>query len=157
MRIQRGERRGVTFLVTQHQLHVFIHCIHLWSIRAALARRKSLENFSAQFRTRFIIVLINNKLQNKKYFSEVLACSGVVYYYITRSPKHPDDGRTETLNKETIMNTSISTKLAALGLALMVNSVIMGGMAYLFNAQLQQPAAVYSLAGTSAPPATGSV
>ena len=37
------------------------------------------------------------------------------------------------------MNTSISTKLAALALALMVNSVIMGGMAYLFNVQLQQP------------------
>ncbi len=37
------------------------------------------------------------------------------------------------------MNTSISTKLTALALALMVNSVIMGGMAYLFNAQLQQP------------------
>ncbi len=48
------------------------------------------------------------------------------------------------------MNTPISTKLAALGLALMVNSVIMGGMAYLFNAQLQQPTTVISLAsGTS--------
>ena len=44
------------------------------------------------------------------------------------------------------MNTSISTKLAALALALMVNSVIMGGMAYLFNAQLQQPTAAISLA-----------
>jgi len=48
------------------------------------------------------------------------------------------------------MNTSISTKLAALALALMVNSVIMGGMAYLFNTQLQQPTAAISLAkGTS--------
>jgi hypothetical protein len=53
------------------------------------------------------------------------------------------------------MNTSISTKLAALGLALMVNGVIMGGMAFLFNAQLSQPAAVFSLAGTSVPSATG--
>jgi hypothetical protein len=44
------------------------------------------------------------------------------------------------------MNTSISTKLAALALALMVNSVIMGGIAYLFNAQLQAPTAVMSLA-----------
>jgi hypothetical protein len=87
----------------------------------------------------------------------VLACSGVVYYYITKSPKHLDDGRTEKLAKETIMNTSISTKLAALGLALMVNSLIMGGMAYLFNAQLQQPAAVFSLAGASAPSVAGSV
>ncbi len=48
------------------------------------------------------------------------------------------------------MNTSLSTKLAALGLALMFNSVIMGGMAYLFNAQLQQPTAAMSLAGTAA-------
>jgi hypothetical protein len=47
------------------------------------------------------------------------------------------------------MNTSISTKLAALALALMFNSVIMGGMAYLFNAQLQQPT-VTSLASTAA-------
>ena len=48
------------------------------------------------------------------------------------------------------MNTSISTKLTALALALMVNSVIMGGMAYLFNAQLQAPTAVMSLASTAA-------
>ncbi len=46
------------------------------------------------------------------------------------------------------MNTSTSTKLAALALALMFNSVLMGGIAYLFNAQLQQPTAVTSLAGT---------
>ena len=51
------------------------------------------------------------------------------------------------------MNTSISTKLAALALALMFNSVIMGGMAYLFNAQLQQPSAV-ALASTVATSAT---
>jgi hypothetical protein len=51
------------------------------------------------------------------------------------------------------MNTSISTKLAALGLALAVNSVIMGGMAYLFNAQLQQPTTVVSLAAVAAPSA----
>jgi hypothetical protein len=48
------------------------------------------------------------------------------------------------------MNTSISTKLAALGLALIFNTAIMGGMAYLFNAQLQQPTAVTSLASTAA-------
>ncbi|MDP9009545.1 MAG: hypothetical protein M3N91_12715 [Pseudomonadota bacterium] len=51
------------------------------------------------------------------------------------------------------MNTSISTKLAALALALMVNSVIMGGMAYLFNAQLQGATGVTSLASTAAPSA----
>ena len=47
------------------------------------------------------------------------------------------------------MNTSISTKLAALGLALMVNSVIMGGIAYLFNAELGKTATVISLANTA--------
>jgi hypothetical protein len=52
------------------------------------------------------------------------------------------------------MNTSISTKLAALGLALMVNSVIMGGIAYLFNAELQQTAAVISLANANSTAAT---
>jgi hypothetical protein len=47
------------------------------------------------------------------------------------------------------MNTSISTKFAALALALMVNSLIMGGVAYLFNVQLQAPVAVMSLASAS--------
>jgi hypothetical protein len=47
------------------------------------------------------------------------------------------------------MTTSLSTKFAALALALMFNSVIMGGMAYLFNSQLQ-PTAVTSLANTAA-------
>jgi hypothetical protein len=61
--------------------------------------------------------------------------------------------RTETKGQETIMNTSISTKLAALALALMVNSVIMGGIAYLFNAQLQSASAVTSLVSTAAPSA----
>jgi hypothetical protein len=55
------------------------------------------------------------------------------------------------------MNTSISTKLAALALALMVNSVIMGGIAYLFNAQLQAPTAVMSLVSTAAPSANDAV
>jgi hypothetical protein len=44
------------------------------------------------------------------------------------------------------MNTSISNKLAALALALMVNSVIMGGVAYLFNDRLHQTATL-SVAG----------
>ena len=53
------------------------------------------------------------------------------------------------------MNTPISTKLAALALALMVNSVIMGGMAYLF--QLQQPTAVISLANGNSQAVNASV
>jgi hypothetical protein len=36
------------------------------------------------------------------------------------------------------MNTTISTKLAALALALAINSVIMGGVALMFNARLHE-------------------
>ena len=60
------------------------------------------------------------------------------------------DRRLKQFGLETIMNTSLSTKLTALALALMVNSVIMGSMAFLFNAQLQQPTAVTALASTVA-------
>jgi len=44
------------------------------------------------------------------------------------------------------MNTQISTKLAALGMALMMNLVLMGGIVYLFNSQLHQQAGVVTLA-----------
>jgi hypothetical protein len=47
------------------------------------------------------------------------------------------------------MNTSISTKLSALALALIFNSVIMGGMAYLFNVQPTSVALVSTVANTS--------
>jgi hypothetical protein len=63
--------------------------------------------------------------------------------------------RTETERQEKIMNTSISTKLAALALALMFNTVIMGGVAYLFNAQLQGPTTLTALASNTAPSANG--
>ncbi len=46
------------------------------------------------------------------------------------------------------MTTSLSTKLAALALALMINSVLMGSVAYLFNTQLNS--ASVSVAQTSA-------
>jgi hypothetical protein len=36
------------------------------------------------------------------------------------------------------MQSQISTKLAALGMALMINSFMIGGIAYLFNSQLQE-------------------
>jgi hypothetical protein len=39
------------------------------------------------------------------------------------------------------MNTQISSKLAALAVAVMMNSLLIGGVAYLFNAQVdRQPA-----------------
>jgi hypothetical protein len=43
-----------------------------------------------------------------------------------------------TQTKETIMKAEISTKLAALGFALLMNVAIIGGVALLFNAQLHQ-------------------
>jgi predicted methyltransferase len=46
------------------------------------------------------IVFKNIKLRTKKYFHKVLACSGDVYYYITKSPKHHgDELKTETLDR----------------------------------------------------------
>ena len=56
---------------------------------------------------------------------------------------------------ETHMNTQISTKLAALAVALMMNSLIIGGVAYLFNSQVQQHTTV--LAHTPAPTLNGAV
>ena len=43
------------------------------------------------------------------------------------------------------MNTQISTKLSALAVALMMNSLLISGVAYLFNSQVPR-AAVHSLA-----------
>ena len=48
------------------------------------------------------------------------------------------------------MNTQISTKLTALAVALMMNSLLIGGVAYLFNAPLHQHTAVMSVAHTVA-------
>jgi hypothetical protein len=44
------------------------------------------------------------------------------------------------------MNTQISTKLAALAIALMMNSLLIGGVLYLFTGPSQPRAAVLSLA-----------
>jgi hypothetical protein len=44
------------------------------------------------------------------------------------------------------MTTEISTKLAALGVALMVNTAMIGGVAFLFSGQLHQSAPVTSRA-----------
>jgi hypothetical protein len=51
---------------------------------------------------------------------------------------------TFTTSQETLMNTQISSKLAALAVALMMNSLIIGGVAYVFNAQTQHDASSLS-------------
>jgi hypothetical protein len=48
--------------------------------------------------------------------------------------------------QETIMNTRTSSKLAAFAIALMMNGFIIGGVAYLFDAQTQQHSSLFSLA-----------
>ena len=48
------------------------------------------------------------------------------------------------------MNTQISAKLAALAVALVMNSLLIGGVAYLFNDASHQQATVISLAHTAA-------
>jgi len=47
--------------------------------------------------------------------------------------------------KETFMNTQFSSKLAALAVALVMNIVIIGGVADLFSSQLQSRTAATSL------------
>jgi hypothetical protein len=55
------------------------------------------------------------------------------------------------------MNTQISTKLAALAVALMMNSLIIGGVAYAFNSQLHQRTAAASLVQAVATTSSDSV
>ncbi len=47
------------------------------------------------------------------------------------------------------MTTQLSTKLAALGVALMVNALMIGGVAVLFNGHLRHTLPVPSLAGAA--------
>jgi hypothetical protein len=62
-----------------------------------------------------------------------------------------------TLISETFMNTQISSKLAALAAALMMNSLLIGGVAYLFSGPLHQHVAVISAADTAASSLHGAV
>ena len=55
------------------------------------------------------------------------------------------------------MTTEISTKLAALAVALMMNGLLMGGVAYVFNGQLHQHASIISLAHTAISTLKGAV
>jgi hypothetical protein len=87
--------------------------------------------------------------------SEVLACSGDVCNYITKSPKHLDDSTDPHTGD--LMNTQISSKLAALAAALMMNSLLIAGVAYLFNGPLHQHVAVISAAHTAPPVLYGAV
>ena len=47
------------------------------------------------------------------------------------------------------MNTEISSKLAAFAAALMMSSLIMGGVAYLLKSHMQQPCSARGCGGTS--------
>jgi hypothetical protein len=49
----------------------------------------------------------------------------------------------------TQLSTSVSTKLAALGVALMMNGLMLGLVGYLFSARLHQPTAANATAMTA--------
>ena len=51
--------------------------------------------------------------------------------------------------KETDMNTQLSTKLTALGVALMVNCMMLGAVAYLFSSQVHAADNLPALARTA--------
>ncbi|HEV7612004.1 MAG TPA: hypothetical protein VGO37_09030 [Steroidobacteraceae bacterium] len=55
------------------------------------------------------------------------------------------------------MNTQFSTKLAALGVALMMNSLLIGGVAYLFNSQVHPHTTLIALAHTGELALTGTI
>jgi hypothetical protein len=55
------------------------------------------------------------------------------------------------------MNTQISNKLVALGVALLMNSLLLGGVAYMFNSQAHQHTTMVSLAHTGVGATTGTV
>ncbi len=55
------------------------------------------------------------------------------------------------------MNTQISNKLVALGVALLMNSLLLGGVAYMFNSQAYQRTAMVSLAHTGVVATTSTV
>ena len=55
------------------------------------------------------------------------------------------------------MNTQISSKLAALAAALMMNTLLIGGVAYLFNGPLQQYTAATTAAHAVASTLNGAV
>ena len=55
------------------------------------------------------------------------------------------------------MNTQISTKFVALIAALMMNSLIIGGVAYLFNGPLHQHTTLISVAQVGVTTVTGAV
>ncbi len=52
------------------------------------------------------------------------------------------------------MNNQITSKLAALGVAMLMNSFLLGGVAYVFNSEAQLNTQNLSLAQTGAPAQT---
>jgi hypothetical protein len=61
----------------------------------------------------------------------------------------------DSTTKEIRMNTQITSKLAAFAAALMMSSLIMGGVAYLLEGHIQQPSFSVALAGVTSQSAHG--
>ena len=73
--------------------------------------------------------------------------------YVTITPGHQYTycwpTRPDSHTKEKFMSTQLSTKLAALGVAVMMNGMMIGLVAYLFSARLHQPTTVNATAMTA--------
>jgi hypothetical protein len=60
-------------------------------------------------------------------------------------------------NQEIHMNNQITSKFVALGAALLLNVVLLGGVAYLFNSEAQLSTQTLSLAQATTPAQTAAV
>jgi hypothetical protein len=58
---------------------------------------------------------------------------------------------------EKTMTTQLSTKLSALALALMVNSMMIGGVAFLFSGRIHQQPVMTTLAQTATSPSASTI
>jgi hypothetical protein len=61
------------------------------------------------------------------------------------------------IRQEKTMTTQLSTKLTALALALMVNSMMIGGVAFLFSGRIHQQPVMTTLAQTSTSPSASTI
>jgi hypothetical protein len=69
-------------------------------------------------------------------------------FYVSISPSHRNTSYCHRQPRRFLVPTQLSTKLAALAVALMMNSLLIGGVAYLFSGPLHHHTVV-SLAHTA--------
>jgi hypothetical protein len=87
------------------------------------------------------------RTQNNSFINSGLTHSGCLARLLLCCLWADHSQRLQTaIPKETFMNTRISTKLAALAIALMMNGILFGGVAYLFDTQAHRHSLVALIA-----------